>query len=222
MKKNKYNNSLYTKNNFIVLEGIEGSGKTEIIRYLKLILKNQGIKKIMSVRQPGGTPICEKLRSILKKDIINDQIHSKTEILLFYASRMQLLESKILPALNKDTWVISDRHNLSTLAYQTAFNKNNKNLIKKLTKILLKNIEPDLTIYLDTIPILGLNRINERNKIDRIEKKGLSFFKEVRKNYLKEIKKISKKIIINSSLEKKIVMKSLKKKIILWLQKYAK
>ncbi|WP_343189796.1 dTMP kinase [Buchnera aphidicola (Astegopteryx bambusae)] len=209
------------KNKFIVLEGIEGSGKTEMLIYLKQILKKKNIENIICVREPGGTIISEKLRSIIKQEIKNDKISDETEILLFYASRMQLIKNKIIPELKNGNWIISDRYNLSTIAYQSV-KKKNKKLIKNLTKMLIKNFQPDLTIYFDTIPSIGLNRIIKRKNIDRIEKKGIKFFIKVRKNYLKEIKKISKKIIINASLEKKYVKKKLKKKFINWLNKNAK
>ncbi|WP_343154620.1 dTMP kinase [Buchnera aphidicola (Pseudoregma panicola)] len=217
LKKNCHN-----KSKFIVLEGIEGSGKTEMSRYLKKILKKKNIKKIISVRQPGSTIISEKLRSILKTEVKNEKIYNKTEILLFYASRIQLLKNKIFPYLKKGYWVISDRHNLSTIAYQTVYKKNNKKIIKILSNILIKNMDPDLTIYFDTLPIIGLNRISTRKNIDRIEKRSINFFLKVRKNYIKEIKKISKKIIINASLDKEYVKKTLKKKIIFWLKKNEK
>ncbi|BGI51469.1 MAG: dTMP kinase [Buchnera aphidicola (Ceratovacuna japonica)] len=217
----KKNNKKYN-NKFIVLEGIEGSGKTEMLKYLKKILKKKNIKKIICVRQPGGTIISERIRSIIKEEVQGEKIDSKTEILLFYASRIQLLKNKILPYLKRGYYVISDRHNLSTIAYQTVYKKNNKKIIYNLSKTLIKRNEPDLTIYFDTLPVIGLNRISVRKKIDRIEKKGIEFFSKVRKNYLKEIKKISNKIVINSSLEKKYVKKNLKKKIINWLEKNEK
>ncbi|WP_343188064.1 dTMP kinase [Buchnera aphidicola (Ceratoglyphina bambusae)] len=206
------------KNKFIVLEGIEGSGKSEMCFYLYKILSKNNINKVICVRQPGGTIICEKIRKIIKEEIKDDKIDKKTEILLLYASRIQLIENKIKLYLKNDYWVICDRHNLSTMAYQIAAEKKNKTLIKKLTKMLLKNFNPYLTIYLDVLPVIGLNRISIRGKLDRIEKKGINFFTKVRKNYLRQIKKAPNTFTINASLEKQEVKKKIKKKFIFWLK----
>lgn len=195
------------KGKFIVLEGIEGSGKTTLRKFIKMFLKKNGVKKILFTREPGSTPICEKLRLLIKEKKINEIIIDETEILIFYAARVQLINTFIKPVLSKGFWVIGDRHNLSSLAYQ---GKNT--LTNFLSKTLLNNFQPDLTIYLDIKPEIGLKRILYRkNNIDRIEKKSLVFFKQVRKRYLENIlndKKI-KKIDASQSVYK--VMLSAKK-----------
>lgn len=198
---------------FIVLEGLEGAGKTTAQKIIKKILHQNGIKKVILIREPGSTKICEKLRKIVKNDkITSESITEKAEILIFYAARIQLINTVIKPSLLKGYWVIGDRHDMSTLAYQ-GFDISNKeiyNLIKFLRKNLLKNFQPDLTIYLDINPQLGLHRINHRNKpLDRIEKKSINFFLKVHQKYLKIIKNNKKTKIINATKNIKKVTQDL-------------
>lgn len=206
------------RNKFIVIEGIEGSGKTEACRFVMQILQERQINDIISVREPGSTPISEKLRQLVKNNIYNKLITKKTELLLMYAARVQLVDTIIRPSLSQGKWVISDRHDLSSLAYQGGGLKINTQFIIKLKKMLLGNFKPDLTIYLDVIPEIGLKRIYSRKKIDRIEKKSLQFFIRVRNSYLKFIASNPDSITINASYSKKIVKKSIRDQLHQWLQ----
>lgn len=194
------------KGKFIVLEGIEGSGKTTIKKFIKIFLKKKGIKKILCTREPGGTSICEKLRVLIKQKN-KEKIVDETEILLFYAARIQLINNFIKPFLLKGFWIIGDRHNLSSLAYQ---GKNK--LTNFLSKTLLKNFQPDLTIYLDVIPEIGLKRIlSRKNKLDRIEKKSIYFFNQVRQRYLENLLNNKKFKKIDATQNIKKVIESTKK-----------
>ncbi|WDI79073.1 dTMP kinase [Candidatus Purcelliella pentastirinorum] len=207
------------KGKFIVIEGLEGSGKTTAIKYIINILKKNGILKLKKTREPGSTLLNENLRKLIKHSIKNEIINKNTELLILYAARIQLVETIIKPNLNKGTWIIGDRHNMSSIAYQTGGRKIDKKIIKTLTNLFLKDFKPDLTIYLDVIPEIGLNRIKNRKKKDRIEKESLNFFYRTRKCYLKIIKKQKNLIFINANNKIKHVQKKIKLTIKNWIKK---
>lgn len=204
---------------FIVVEGIEGSGKTTICKkIIKKILYQHNITNTIYVREPGSTPLSEKIRHLLKfENNINEKISNETELLLFYAARMQLINNIVKPKLKKGIWVIGDRHILSSFAYQSVKKNTNINVISSLNSLFLKNFYPNITFYLDVIPEIGLNRIKNRINIDRIEKKNIKFFHNVRNNYLKLIKTYPKIIKINANYDKKTVHTSFKSKFHSWL-----
>ena len=101
---------------FIVVEGLEGAGKSSVIATISNFLQQRGLDCIQT-REPGGTPMAEAIRDCVKHNW-SETVNEKTELLLMYAARCQLVENVIKPALEQGTWVIGDRHNLSTLAYQ--------------------------------------------------------------------------------------------------------
>ncbi|XRX42804.1 MAG: dTMP kinase [Buchnera aphidicola (Eriosoma harunire)] len=205
-------------NKFIVVEGIEGAGKHNACLYIKHILTLYGIKNIISVREPGSTDLAEKIRKLLKTEYQTEIVMNKTELLLMYAARLQLVENVIKPALKKGYWVIGDRHDMSTFAYQGGGCQIKKKHITYLRKMCLKNFYPDLTIYLDVNPTVGLNRAYHRSTLDRIEKKNIDFFIRTRKKYLELIKNNTKSITINANYNEKIVKKMIFKKINTWIQ----
>lgn len=202
---------------FIVLEGIEGAGKSSMCMNIKKNLKNFGIKEIIIVREPGSTPISEKIRKLIKYDNCFNNINFKTEILLLYAARIQLVESVIKPALKKGIWVISDRYNLSCLAYQGLGCKKKIKIIQKIYSLLLKNFQPNLTIYLDVQPSIGLYRIQKTRLLDNIERRNKNFFKIVRNTYLKILKNTPNIIFVNANESKKQVENIISKKFHYWL-----
>lgn len=205
-------------NKFIVVEGLEGAGKTNACISIKNILNKHNIRNILLVRQPGSTPISEEIRKLIKKNH-KEKIVKETELLLMYAARIQLLETKIKPALKSGKWVISDRHDLSSLAYQGGGLKINTRVIITLTNLFLKNFTPDLTIYLDVSPKIGLKRALKRKKLDAIESRSLEFFKKTRQIYLKNIKLNSKIIKINANSNIEIVNEKIINKMSNWLKK---
>ncbi|CAL4323682.1 Thymidylate kinase [Buchnera aphidicola (Protaphis terricola)] len=206
------------KSKFIVIEGLEGSGKTSACIYIKKILEEYNIKNIILVRQPGSTPIAEKIRKIIKTFHTEDII-KETELLLIYAARMQLVEKIIKPALKRGDWVISDRHYLSSLAYQGGGLGINKNIINQIQHLLLGDFFPDLTLYLDVKPEIGLKRILKRGALDRIENRSLLFFNKTRNMYLKNIKFNKKIIKINANLNIRNVTINIKQQLLRWLKK---
>lgn len=166
---------------FIVVEGLEGAGKTTAISHIKKLLDSKNISN-ESVREPGGTKVGEKLREILKDN--SCQIAFKTELLLMYAARIELLENIILPKLQQGIWIIADRFELSSFAYQGGGRGLDKNFIALLSKFCIDGFKPDLMILLDIEPQLGMTRVKLRGeKIDRFEAQNLEFFEQVAKVY---------------------------------------
>jgi dTMP kinase len=172
------------KAKFIVVEGLEGAGKTTAIQTVVDFLKESGITSMTQTREPGGTPIAEKLRAIFKEEHDNETLQDMSELFLIYAARVQLVETVIKPSLQKGTWVIGDRHDLSAQAYQGGGRGIDKNALAQLRQMALKGFAPDLTLYLDIDPKLGLERARGRGELDRIEKMDLSFFERTRECYM--------------------------------------
>ncbi|WWO99654.1 MAG: dTMP kinase [Candidatus Dasytiphilus stammeri] len=197
------------KNSFIVIEGLEGAGKTTICNMVIDFLKKKSIDDIILTHDPGGTPLAEKLRLLIKNGVQGEKITNKAELLMLYAARTQLIEMKIKPALAQGTWVISDRYDLSTEAYQGYGRNINSKVLTSLRKIVVENTIPDLTLYLDVTPELGLKRAQKRGILDRIEQESLLFFSKVRKGYLSLAKKDNSIKIIDATKSLKLVKLSL-------------
>jgi len=170
------------KGKFVVIEGLEGAGKSSAIANVITHLQAKGIQT-EAVREPGGTPLAESLRDLVKKKW-DETVVPTTELLLMYASRVQLVENIIKPHLMDGTWVIGDRHDLSSRAYQGGGRQMGDDLLQKLRAITLGNFYPDLTILLDVDEEVGLKRARERGQLDRIEEEDLAFFKRTRQAYL--------------------------------------
>ncbi|MBQ9273912.1 MAG: dTMP kinase [Succinivibrio sp.] len=172
------------KGMFITLEGIEGAGKSSQLPKIKAFLEEQG-HLTLCLREPGGTPVAEEIRILLKTKRQDDEITPLCELLLMYAARVQLVETVIKPALADGVDVICDRHDLSTVAYQGAGRKLSQELIAALKKLVLGDFAPDLILLFDLSPQLGMMRIQNRGSSDRFESASLAFFKRVRECYLK-------------------------------------
>lgn len=167
---------------FIVIEGLEGAGKSTAVATIANWLEQQGIAYI-TVREPGGTPFAESLRDLIKADW-SEAITGEAELLLMYAARVQLVENVIKPALAKGTWVIGDRHDLSSRAYQGGGRELGDSKLQQLKQITLQDFRPDLTLVLDIAPEVGLQRAAARGELDRIERNALEFFTRTRERYL--------------------------------------
>ncbi|EOU9602410.1 dTMP kinase [Cronobacter dublinensis] len=171
---------------YIVIEGLEGAGKTTARNLVVETLKSLGITNLTFTREPGGTVLAEKLRSLVLdiKSVGDEVITDNAEVLLFYAARVQLVETVIKPALARGEWVIGDRHDLSTQAYQGGGRGIDRALLTTLRQAVLGDFAPDLTIYLDVDPRIGLERARARGELDRIEQESLDFFNRTRARYL--------------------------------------
>lgn len=169
---------------FIVIEGLEGAGKSTAVNTVQQFLRYFKIQDVLCTREPGGTPLSEEIRHLIKNSKKKETLTDKAELLLLYAARVQLLENLIKPALSSGTWVIGDRHDLSSQAYQGGGRGIDAQFIKSLADFTLDFFRPDLTLYLDVSPELGLKRARQRGKLDRIEQQSLTFFQLVRSRYL--------------------------------------
>jgi dTMP kinase len=171
-----------SKNYFITLEGIEGAGKTTIANFIGEFLTDNGVEFAIT-REPGGTPIAEAIRKILL-DHHHEIMCADTEVLLFFASRAQHLETIIKPALKAGKWIICDRFTDATYAYQGAGHKVTKERIAIIEEWVQQGLKPDLTLILDIDPVIGLNRARTKGEFDRIESEEVAFFQRVREQYL--------------------------------------
>ncbi|MGC8972102.1 MAG: dTMP kinase [bacterium] len=166
---------------FITLEGIDGSGKSTINLLLQERLKERGIDFI-SVREPGGTPIGEKIRNLLLDP--NSSISPVEEVYLYATSRSALVRKVILPSLTRGKVVISERYLDSSLAYQGYGKGVPLRFIYEVNRPAIMGIYPDLTILLDADPYICFKRLDDKKK-DRIELEGLNLQRNVRYGYLK-------------------------------------
>lgn len=182
---------------FIVLEGLEGAGKTTALNTVVAQLKALGITDFVFTREPGGTPLAEKLRHLIKYET-EEPVTDKAELLMLYAARIQLIENVIKPAIAQGKWVIGDRHDLSSQAYQGGGRQLDQGFMQMLKDGVLGDFEPDFTLYLDIDPALGLARARGRGELDRIEQSGLDFFNRTRDRYLALVKDNPKAVIINA------------------------
>ena len=182
---------------FIVIEGLEGAGKTTANEAIIEVLKRLDIHDILLTREPGGTPLAEKLRDLIKSET-EEMITPKAELLMLYAARIQLVENVIQPALKAGKWVIGDRHDLSSQAYQGGGRQLDSRLLASLKKQILGDFKPDLTLYLDISPEVGLARARGRGELDRIEKQNMAFFDRTRAHYLALVKQDPNAVVIKA------------------------
>lgn len=182
----------------IVIEGLEGAGKSTAVNTVIDFLAGLHIK-VITTREPGGTAIGEVLREVIKDPVYKDILEDKSELLLLYAARIQLLEQIIKPALAQGTWVIADRFELSTLAYQGGGRGLEQDIIEKLSAFALDGFKPDLTLYLDITPAEGMQRVRSRGAFDRIEQQSIEFFNCVHERYLHYAQKNPNIVIIDAS-----------------------
>lgn len=147
---------------FIVIEGLEGAGKTSARHIVVETLRLHGVNEVVFTREPGGTPLAEKLRELIKQGMTDEKVTDKAEVLMLYAARVQLVDNVIKPALANGQWVIGDRHDLSSQAYQGGGRGIDQQLLRSLRDTVLGDFRPDLTLYLDLPPAIGLQRARAR------------------------------------------------------------
>ncbi|ANZ10536.1 thymidylate kinase [Vibrio parahaemolyticus] len=186
------------KANFIVVEGLEGAGKSTAIKTVLDTLKQAGIENIVNTREPGGTPLAEKMRALVKEEHEGEELKDMTELLLLYAARVQLVENVIKPALANGQWVVGDRHDLSSQAYQGGGRQIDASLMKNLRDTTLGDFKPAFTLYMDIDPCIGLERARGRGELDRIEKMDISFFERTRERYLEIANADPSIVVINA------------------------
>jgi dTMP kinase len=167
---------------FITVEGIEGVGKSTNIDVLKTAIESRGLK-VLTSREPGGTPMAEKIRDILFEHG-DEPMPGNAEMLLMFASRALHVDNLIRPALADGTWVICDRFTDSSRAYQGAGRGIGQDNINTLAEWVHPDLQPDLTILLDAPVETGMGRAEERGEPDRIEMERHDFFSRARDCFL--------------------------------------
>lgn len=184
---------------FITMEGTDGAGKTTQIKLLEEYLLNKGYK-VVCTREPGGTPISEKIREIII-DKNNTEMTDMTEALLYAASRAQHVNEVILPTLKEGGIVISDRFLDSSIVYQGFARSIGERLIKNINKYAVGDLEPDITFLLKLKPEDGLARKKEQAELDRLEAEKFSFHQRVYDGYVRLSKRCKERIQVVDALK---------------------
>lgn len=203
---------------FITVEGLEGAGKSTAINAILATLKASGVAEVVNTREPGGTVLAEKMRALVKEEHEGEQLQDMTELLLMYAARVQLVENVIKPALAEGKWVLGDRHDMSSQAYQGGGRQIARDTMTSLKETTLGDFKPDLTLYLDLDPRVGLERARGRGELDRIEKMDISFFDRTRERYLEIAAKDDSVLVINAEQEIEQVAADIKRALTTWLE----
>lgn len=202
---------------FIVIEGLEGAGKTTARQVIVDTLRENGITDLVYTREPGGTPLAEKLRILIKEGIDGETVTDKAEVLMLYAARIQLTDNVIKPALARGQWVIGDRHDLSSQAYQGGGRGIDRQLMQSLRDTVLGDFYPDFTLYLDLPPETGLARARSRGELDRIEQESLDFFRRTRARYLELAESDPRIVTVDASQSMDNVHQSIRTVVLDWL-----
>ncbi len=204
------------KGKFIVIEGIDGCGKTTQIDELSKWLPNSGLikngSKLIRTREPGGSLLGKKIRGLILDNNENNKPSSLAELLLYSADRAEHVSKVISPALNKNDWVISDRFSDSTLAYQGYGRNINLEIIKNIESIVCQGEYPDLTFFLEISPEESMMR--RKHEIpDRIESEGHKFLEKVNEGF-KLIAKEKNWKVISASQNIKTISNQIKETIL--------
>lgn len=186
---------------FITFEGPEGSGKTSVITGVKKYLEDAG-HGLVTTREPGGIKIAEEIRDIiLSKE--NTEMDAHAEALLFAASRSQHFSEKIIPALKENKIILCDRFIDSSLAYQGHARGLGIDEVYEINKFAIGNKMPDLTIFIDVPPSVGLARVfSNSRKVDRLDLESLAFHEKVYEGYMIIAKKYNNRIVIIDGTQK--------------------
>jgi dTMP kinase len=164
---------------FITLEGVDGAGKSTHIPFIADVLRASG-KEVLLTREPGGTPLGEKLRELL----LHENMHPETESLLMFAARREHIAQVIRPALERGAVVISDRFTDASFAYQCGGRGVSTEKVGRLEQWVQGDFQPDLTLLFDLPVAVSTQRIANARNPDRFEKEGADFFDRIRNAYL--------------------------------------
>ena len=181
----------------ISFEGSEGSGKSTQIAFLAARLQQLG-RRVISTREPGGTEIGEQVRNIIVHNSRGDEMCAETELLLFAASRAQLVREVIAPNLLKGVVVLCDRYIDSSTVYQGVARNLSLDPVQQINQFAVGNVLPDLTIVLDVPTRVSLARIRQRasDLPDRMERENIKFYRKVRAGYLVLARSLPKRFFV--------------------------
>ena len=179
---------------FISFEGIDGAGKSTHIGFVTDFLTSRG-KSVISSREPGGTPIGEKLRDLL----LHEKMHLETEALLMFASRREHIAQVIAPALARGDWVLSDRFTDASFAYQGGGRGLDLAKMEALEQWVHPHLQPDLTLLFDVPLEVARDRLNATRTLDKFEQEQADFFAACRKEYLRRAAQFPERIVVIDS-----------------------
>ena len=179
---------------FITFEGIDGAGKSTHIGFVTDYLSGRG-KTVVSSREPGGTPLGEKLRDLL----LHEKMHLETEALLMFASRREHMAQVIEPALARGDWVLSDRFTDASFAYQSGGRGLDRGRLEALEQWVHPDLQPDLTLLFDVPLAVARQRLDATRTLDRFEREQADFFEKCRNEYLRRAAEFPGRIVVVDS-----------------------
>ena len=179
---------------FITFEGIDGAGKSTHIGFVKQFLEARG-KTVLSSREPGGTPLGEKLRDLL----LHEKMHLETEALLMFASRREHMAQVIEPGLARGDWVLSDRFTDASFAYQSGGRGMDRAKMETLEHWVHPHLQPDLTLLFDVPLAVARERLDATRTLDKFEREQAGFFSKCRAEYLRRAEQFPQRIAVIDS-----------------------
>lgn len=180
---------------FISFEGIDGAGKSTHIRFVSHYLEQQGLR-VVTTREPGGTPLGEQLRALL----LHEKMHLETEALLMFASRREHIAQLIAPAMARGEWVISDRFSDASFAYQGGGRGLDRHKMEVLEHWVHADLQPDLTLLFDVPLEVARARLDAARALDKFEQEQADFFAATRAEYLRRAAQFPQRFrVIDSS-----------------------
>lgn len=188
------NKTVMGRGKFITFEGIDGAGKSTHLAYVADLLREGG-RNVVVTREPGGTPLGEKLRELL----LHEKMHLETEALLMFAARREHLAEVIEPALARGDWVISDRFTDATFAYQGGGRRLSLDKLDALERWVHPDLQPDLTLLFDVPLDVARARLDAAREPDKFEREKADFFEATRKEYLRRAAQFPQRFCIIDS-----------------------
>ena len=176
---------------FITFEGVDGAGKSTHLNWFADCLRARGIDLLVT-REPGGTPLGEKLREIL----LHEPMHAETEAMLMFAARREHIAQVIKPALERGTWVISDRFSDASFAYQGGGRGLDWDKLSQLEQWVHPDLQPDRTLFFDVPVEVARQRLANNISLDRFEQEQADFFERVRAGYHKRVRQNPQRYIV--------------------------
>jgi dTMP kinase len=183
-----------TRGKFITFEGIDGAGKSTHIGFVTDFLKGRG-KTVVSSREPGGTPLGEKLRDLL----LHEKMHLETEALLMFASRREHMAQVIEPGIARGDWVLSDRFTDASFAYQSGGRGMDRAKMEALEGWVHPHLQPDLTLVFDVPIEVARQRLDATRTLDKFEQEQAEFFARCRNEYLRRAAQFPERMAVIDS-----------------------
>ncbi len=179
---------------FLTVEGIDGAGKSTHIGFIADFLAARG-RQVVASREPGGTPLGEKLRELL----LHEKMHLETEALLMFASRREHLAQVIEPHLAAGTWVLSDRFTDASFAYQSGGRGLDRQKLEALEAWVHPHLQPDLTLLFDVPLQVARERLDATRTLDKFEREQDAFFARCRAEYLRRAAQFPERFVVVDS-----------------------